>query len=49
MRVTNDPKDKTYKFRVPELLANKIDTESKKKGITVSEFIRRAIEEYLKK
>lgn len=48
MRITNDPKDKTYKFRVPESLASKIDSESKRKGITVSEFLRRAVEEYLK-
>lgn len=48
MRITNDPKDKIYKFRATESLAKKIDTESAKKGITASELIRKAIENYLK-
>lgn len=49
MRVTNDPKEKIYKFRATEQMAKKIDEYCAKRAISVSDLLRNAVSEYLKK
>jgi len=46
MSYTGDyPKDKTYKFRCDQKLSNDIELNAKRKGISVSEYIRLALVE----
>ena len=49
MKNKAENKDKFIKLRVTETQKQKIDNESKRKGITVSELVREAIEDYLNK
>lgn len=48
-RTTDDPKEKTYRFRCNDRLSQDIEILSKKKGLSVSEYIRNAVIEYNKK
>lgn len=49
MKNNAENKDRFIKLRVTETQKQKIDNESKRKGITVSELVREAIEDYLNK
>lgn len=49
MRISNEPKENTIKFRIDNVLYNRLQEYSKRSGVSVSEIIRESIKVYLDK
>lgn len=49
MRTTTDKKDNVIKVRVSDSLYRELETIAKRKGISISEVVREAVKEYIRK
>lgn len=49
MRTTTDKKDNVIKVRVSYSLYNELEKIAKRKGISISEAVREAVKEYIRK